>query len=863
MNNHTVKHQRLRHIYSNATTSVSKMAAPVMETCHIACSTNRTPKVVSWSRGGILAFGTCNSVALYDPQERKIVDLLNGHTSRVNAVKWIHREDCAPESHLVSGASDNQIIVWEAQNGKFIQTVQCKGHTSPVCAVDGIYVEDSKILVASSASDSTVRLWLCNRAKEAECLHTLSFGSCFMMDVSLALLPGSRVPILACGGDDSRVHLYVQSSGQLQKAMQLQGHEDWVRGVAWASLGGELLLASCSQDCLIRVWRLCAKSGTDAHAGDDHTIIKMKEDVFEVKDKDVSSVFAVALETVLAGHENWVYGVHWQPPFYKGGKLQQPLSLLSASMDKTMILWAPEEGSGVWVEQVRVGEVGGNTLGFYGCQMSPDGSMIVAHAFHGALHLWCKDQDEEGEWRPGVVISGHFNEVQDLSWDPEGEFILSVGSDQTTRLFTPWKKQDSKQATWHEITRPQIHGYDMQCLAMVGRFQFVSGADEKVLRVFQAPRNFVENFANISGTSKEKLLTSSDSDNLPEGASTPALGLSNKAVFQGDLTPKNTGEKDQFSSVSDQYQESYFHPLIMTEPPPEDHLLQNTLWPEVQKLYGHGFEMFCLASDSTRTVVASACKASKAEHAAILLWSTATWRQLQSLSCHSLTVTQMAFSPDARLLLAVSRDRTWSLWRRDLPTLGGPEPQFSLHTHTGKDTAVHTRIIWSCDWSPDSKYFVTSSRDKKVIVWGPCRLDDPGDSVPPPEIKPTSSILDVGDSATAVAFCPVLCSDNRYLLAVGLESGRILLYRWSPGQEPAGGHDWSRCGETDFSQSHSLAVKRLRWRPRTGLVGLENNRKDRQTEGESETEEESSWVQLASASADHSVKIFNINRRAL
>lgn len=48
----------------------------------------------------------------------------------------------------------------------------------------------------------------------------------------------------------------------------------------------------------------------------------------------------------------------------------------------------------------------------------------------------------------------------------------------------------------------------MQCLAMVGRFQFVSGADEKVLRVFQAPRNFVENFANISGTSKEKLLNS-------------------------------------------------------------------------------------------------------------------------------------------------------------------------------------------------------------------------------------------------------------------------------------------------------------------------------------------------------------------
>lgn len=65
-------------------------------------------------------------------------------------------------------------------------------------------------------------------------------------------------------------------------------------------------------------------------------------------------------------------------------------------------------------------------------------------------------------------------------------------------------------------------------------------------------------------------------------------------------------------------------------------------------------------------------QASKAEHAAVLLWSAATWRQLQALPCHALTVTQMAFSPDGRLLLAVSRDRTWSLWRRDPPTADSP-----------------------------------------------------------------------------------------------------------------------------------------------------------------------------------------------
>lgn len=44
------------------------MAAPVVQTCHVACCANRTPKVVSWSKRGLIAFGTCHSVALYDPK---------------------------------------------------------------------------------------------------------------------------------------------------------------------------------------------------------------------------------------------------------------------------------------------------------------------------------------------------------------------------------------------------------------------------------------------------------------------------------------------------------------------------------------------------------------------------------------------------------------------------------------------------------------------------------------------------------------------------------------------------------------------------------------------------------------------------
>ncbi|XP_027724831.1 elongator complex protein 2 isoform X1 [Vombatus ursinus] len=829
------------------------MAAPVMETCHVFCSANRARGAVRWDPGpgGLLAFGSCRSVVLYEPQKGVVIDTLNGHTGRINCLQWIQKQDDSPATELISGGSDNQMILWVIQKNQLIEIIHFKGHEGAICAVTAVYQKSASgielyPLIVSAASDSTVRVWS-KVDSQAKCLQTLQFGSGFILDVSLSFLPNSIVPVLACGSDDCKIHLYVQQNDQFHKMLLLSGHEDWIRGVEWATFGKDLFLASCSQDCLIRVWKLYVKSTSLEIQEDDD--IKLKENTFTLKNESAEATYAVTLETVLAGHENWVNAVHWQPSFYSGDVIQQPMRLLSASMDKTMILWAPDEESGVWLEQVRVGEVGGNTLGFYDCQFSPDGSTILAHAFHGALHLWKQHAVGSKEWAPGVVISGHFNSVQDLRWDPEGEFLMTVSADQTTRLFAPWRKKNDSQITWHEIARPQIHGFDMKCLAMIGRFQFVSGADEKVLRVFSAPRNFVENFCNITGHTVKKLLSSQDSD-LPEGATVPSLGLSNKAVFQGDITSQSAEEEDGFVGVGRQYQDICFQSFKLIEPPTEDHLLQNTLWPEVQKLYGHGYEIFCVACNNSNTVIASACKATKKEHAAIILWSTSSWKQLQSLLFHNLTVTQMAFSPDDKFLLAVSRDRNWSLWKRQEENSQQPEPAFSLCAFTDKNTAVHTRIIWSCDWSPDSRYFFTGSRDKKVVVWGECDSAGATEESRICNIGPCSSVLDAGDAVTAISVSPVLTLARRYIVALGLECGKISLYTWEETLQNPASSDWTKCIETNHSQSHTLTVKKLCWRNCTGRAGHDDP-------------DSSEWLQLASCGEDNCVKIFNVNRYAL
>ena len=122
------------------------------------------------------------------------------------------------------------------------------------------------------------------------------------------------------------------------------------------------------------------------------------------------------------------------------------------------------------------------------------------------------------------------------------------------------------QQLWFEIARPQIHGYDMTCVSMTTSLQYASGADEKVqsstikfelslhiflhqvLRIFEAPANFVANLSRISQQHLQKVSLLSnffvlyyvfyllkDERDVPLGASVPSLGLSNKAVFTGRL----------------------------------------------------------------------------------------------------------------------------------------------------------------------------------------------------------------------------------------------------------------------------------------------------------------------------------------
>ncbi|KAH6573854.1 hypothetical protein BASA62_002723 [Batrachochytrium salamandrivorans] len=851
---------------------------------HVSVSCNRTSHAVDWSAEGLVAFAAGSFVCLYQSQSSSkagVSQTLKGHSATVTCVSFIlpgksfgYHNICNPSSEsnlIVSTSADKTCIVWRrTTSGEWLLSCRVDAHTQGVVALAVVqgrenFNEDGD-WIATAASDGTTNVW--RRTDDStgkdklDLVQTICMGHHHMMALGLAFLPNSKVPVLFSAGTDMKLHVHVFENGVFTTKLSLPGHNGWIRSIKIATYtdagsgdkaqkhsyeDGCLMIATASQDRHIRIWKLVASPNSALTVSDsaatkssssinevDNRVLALQDMNLEdvdgctqlstkshsilVNNESVVSPFTIMLDALLTSHDDWVYSVNWHPAVCKNDsetgarEYQQPMSLISASADKSIMIWQPDDHSESWIYQARLGEVGGATFGFYGALLSPSGDTILSNGYNGALHTWKRKGSDYTNWSPAVGVSGHSSAVKCLAWDPTGTFLLSTGSDQTTRAIAPWRHDDI--VSWHEIGRPQIHGYDINCLAFVHTYQFISGADEKVLRVFSAPRAFAISLENITGIKGEIA-------KLQLGACLPALGLSNKAVFEDTTSTHSSNEQPSLSAFSALAGPHSTFSDGLSQPPFEEHLLQHTLWPETDKLYGHGYEIMTVASNNEGTLVASACKAAKAEHAVVRLWSTATWKEIcEPLAFHSLTVTSIQFSPDGKYVLTAGRDRGWALFYVGDALKDG---SWSLEA---SQIRAHTRIIWSAKWIPDCNYFVTASRDKQVKIWE--KINSEWSSV---------ATLKFDESVTMIDICR-MGQSSRYLLAAGLETGNICLQQiWidSDGKWKSAVHD----EEIPITQSHSLAITGLSWRPVT-------------------LNQHDTSHYLASCSDDHSVRIFKI-----
>jgi hypothetical protein len=391
---------------------------------------------------------------------------------------------------------------------------------------------------------------------------------------------------------------------------------------------------------------------------------------------------AVTLEAILVGHEDTVTSVSWQQ------SKRSSNVLLSSSMDCSILLWSLEEDdseksnnstkptSSCWIPHARIGVAGGilgasigsSLLGFVDAIWLGD-TTIVGHGYGGTLYFWsCYDEEQthgrkpnqQQHWKAQPPLTGHFRPVNDLSWEPtNGEFLLTVSSDQTCRLIAPIPKstlpttstciESGSNCYWREVGRPQVHGYDIHSVSCIGIGEepfgrFISGSSEKQLRAFDAPCATIRLLDQICNPSKENYkgeVLTSRLKGRAEKSFLPSLGLTNKAVGEDDDEIKgeyysHNNEEDFITTPHEEKDSSVLITSATVEDilPRERELGMSTLWPEAKQLFGHPSDLICIASTSScknnigrgarnkpMVIIASSCKARNSEQASIRLWN--------------------------------------------------------------------------------------------------------------------------------------------------------------------------------------------------------------------------------------------------
>lgn len=248
-------------------------------------------------------------------------------------------------------------------------------------------------------------------------------------------------------------------------------------------------------------------------------------------------------------------------------------------------------------------------------------------------------------------------------------------------------------------------------------------------------------------------------------------------------------------------------------PPDEDYLTNNTLWPEANKFYGHGYEIISSACTKSGKIIASGGKSQAEKHSKLFLWDVAKSSLIAKLDGHELTIVQIEFSPNDEFILTVSRDRSWCLYSSN------DQAQYQL---IQSQKECHARIIWGCSWSFDGKLFATGSRDKSFKIWE--RSEVSGKSQFNEVI-----VKELKDSVTSVNIVPRFLKENLYVLIAGLESGEIQFYSVNVKDKMI-----SHLLDTNRYLSHSSAVRRIK-------SFFDND-----------------TLRVASCSDDHSLRIFDL-----
>ncbi|VDP14433.1 unnamed protein product, partial [Soboliphyme baturini] len=201
------------------------------------CSSDKTIKIFELQTNG---------------QQIPIAELV-GHEGPVWQLSWSHPKF---GSLLASCSYDRKVIIWKEVSGKWTNIKEINCHDASVNSVSwappeyGIILacasSDGSLSIISSTNDETWEPKKIINAHSSGC-NAVSWCPPYSLESSSAGLCTKR---LISGGCDNLLKIWKENNNKdWEQELQLEGHTDWIRDVAWTQSFGLLgnTIASCSQ----------------------------------------------------------------------------------------------------------------------------------------------------------------------------------------------------------------------------------------------------------------------------------------------------------------------------------------------------------------------------------------------------------------------------------------------------------------------------------------------------------------------------------------------------------------------------------------------------------------------------------------
>lgn len=260
----------------------------------------------------------------------------------------------------------NSPLVYDTVTGKLLQTLS--RHEHPVHGVD--YSPDG-MLIASAASDGSIRIWNKESGKQLR-----TFGSASEPPTGIAFSPDGSQLLTSHHGDAS-VHVWDVSTGDEKYWLRPTDEFPSSQGVLAVSPDGRTLATDDMDDVIL--WRLPST-----------------QPIAELK-----------------GHE---YAV-WSLAFSPDGK-----ALASGSLDGTIRLWH--------VEAQATFHVLHQGASIHAVSYSPDGRWLAAGGDGGDVVLW-----DTAKWKVDKRLSGHVGSIDALSFSRDSRLLVTAGEGKTIRVW--------------------------------------------------------------------------------------------------------------------------------------------------------------------------------------------------------------------------------------------------------------------------------------------------------------------------------------------------------------------------------------------------------------------------------------------